>query len=118
MLVNHLHPNRAKRIDGTGGDDGRDVQVRLDDGLHAKEIKSFTRRLTASERRQIKESLSRASALDVEFPISWRGRTCLDTQLARRPFIQRYYLGDAYQGGSAAARARTRRGGRPSSRGV
>lgn len=124
MLLNHLHPNRAQRINGSGGDDGRDVQLVLEDGMHAREIKSFTGTLTYAQKRQIKNSLLRAAELHpadwevllphdltpaeirwfddvlrplVDFPISWRGRTWLDTELAQRPFIQRYYLGDVAQ---------------------
>ncbi|MEP7379138.1 MAG: hypothetical protein ABI725_06185 [Chloroflexota bacterium] len=123
MLLNHIHPNRAQRINGEGGDDGRDVQIVLDDGLHAREIKSYKTTLKASQKTKIKNSLLTAAALNpvdwevllphdftpaelrwfdtlrplVTFPIDWRGRTWLDTELAQRPFIQRYYLGDAYQ---------------------
>jgi hypothetical protein len=123
MLLNHLHPNRAQRINGTGGDDGRDVQIVMGDGLHAREIKSYKATLKASQKTKIKASLLTAAALNpvswevllphdftpaeltwfetlrplVNFPIDWRGRTWLDTELAQRPFIQRYYLGDAYQ---------------------
>jgi len=118
MLVNHLHPNRARRIDGAGGDDGRDVQVELDDGNHFFEIKRFALRLTPKQKRQIKNSLLRAAELDpidwtllmpldqspdevkwfdglrelVNFPIEWHGKTWIETELAQRPFIQRYYL--------------------------
>lgn len=119
MLLNHQYPNRAERINGSGGDDGRDVQLRLDDGLHAREIKSFTTTLTPAQKRQIKNSLLTAASLHpvdwevllphdftpaevrwfdelrelVDFPISWRGRTWLDTELSERPSIERYYFG-------------------------
>lgn len=124
MLLNHLWPDRAERLDGSGGDGGRDVQVRLEDGLHAHEIKGFTGRVDHTQRTQIKRSLLRATRLNpvdwslhvpidhtpgelqwfentlqplVNFPIYWRGRTWLDTELAQRPMIERYYFGDAYR---------------------
>jgi hypothetical protein len=118
MLLNHLHPDRAQRIDGSGGDGGRDVQLTLDDGLHLYEIKSFTGRLDASRKAQIERSLSRASLLDpaswtllmpldptpreadwlnalgsrVPFPAEWHGLSWLDAELAPRPFIARYLV--------------------------
>lgn len=41
-LLNVLYPGRAQRIDGIGGDDGQDVQLRLGDEVHVFEIKSHT----------------------------------------------------------------------------
>jgi hypothetical protein len=118
MLLNHLHPDRAQRIDGAGGDGGRDVQLILSDGLHVFEVKSFTGRLGSTQRRQVRRSLLRARLLgpvswtllvpinhtpkelewfttlqrEVTFPISWRGLDWLDAELAMRPFIARYLV--------------------------
>jgi hypothetical protein len=123
MLLNHLYPT-AQRINGSGGDDGRDVQLRLDGHLHVFEIKSFAAHLGTSQKAQIRRSLQRAAALSpadwtllvpidftpsalrwfedtlaslVPFPIHLLGKTRLETELAQRPFIQRYYLEDAHR---------------------
>lgn len=40
VLISRLNPS-AQRIDGSGGDGGRDVQVPTDDGLTGYEIKCF-----------------------------------------------------------------------------
>ncbi|MGA6221255.1 hypothetical protein ACPESV_13125 [Streptomyces umbrinus] len=121
VLISRLHPE-AQRIDGSGGDGGRDVQVPLEDGLIVYEVKSFTGRLNNSRKDQIKRSLKKASSHD---PTQWRlimpldvtpgelewynelktdypfvgdftrGRTWLDSELSRRPEIARYYTGDS-----------------------
>lgn len=117
-LLNVLYPDRAQRIDGIGGDDGQDVQLTLADGVHAFEIKSHTGRIRSNRRRQVERSLARAVLLSPEswtllvpldpnptelkwfeqlqkatpFPISWRGRTWLDTELAKRPYLERYWV--------------------------
>jgi hypothetical protein len=44
VLISRLHPI-AERIDGAGGDGGRDVQLRSPGRLDLFEIKSFTGRL-------------------------------------------------------------------------
>ena len=44
-LLSHLN-RETRRIDGSGGDGGRDVQFELPDGLHIFELKSFTDRMT------------------------------------------------------------------------
>lgn len=119
-LIKRLHP-RAQRIDGSGGDEGRDVQVPSDDGLAIYELKSFTGRLSKGGRKaQVSRSLAKAATHDPDswhlvvpidptpgelawfesltgeysFPCSWLGRTWLDTELAQRPEIPRYYLDD------------------------
>ena len=55
VLLSRLHPD-AQRIDGKGGDGGRDVQI-VDgqDGTitYAFELKSFTGRVTTGRRRQV-----------------------------------------------------------------
>ena len=120
VLISRLHPD-AQRIDGKGGDGGRDVQIvrgqdnRLTDAF---ELKSFTGRMTSGRRRQVEQSLERAAILDPArwslivpidptpaedrwfrqlrkdygFPIAWLGRTWLDEKMAAFPDIRRYFL--------------------------
>ena len=116
VLVSRLYPE-AQRIDGSGGDGGRDVQVPTDDGLVIFELKSFTGRMNPSRRRQVKASLLRASehepaewclivpidptpgeldwferiAEGYRFACRWRGRCWLDGEMAAKPEIARYY---------------------------
>ena len=69
-LLSREHPN-AERIDGSGGDGGRDVQVREPGRLDIFELKSFTGRVSArspSRRRQVEKSLARAA---LHNPDSW-----------------------------------------------
>lgn len=121
VLISRLHPE-AQRIDGSGGDGGRDVQVPLTSGLIIYEVKSFTGRLDDSRKSQIKRSLKRAKnhnpkhwhlimPLDMTpKELDWynglkdeysfvseftRGKTWLDSELARRLDIVRYYTGDS-----------------------
>jgi hypothetical protein len=70
VLLSRLHPD-AQRIDGKGGDRGRDVQiVHGQDGqvTHAFELKSFTGRMTSARRKQVAGSLKRVAALG---PARW-----------------------------------------------
>ena len=120
VLLSRLHPD-AQRIDGKGGDGGRDVQI-VDgqDGpiTHAFELKSFTGRMNAGRRSQVKSSLKRAASLrparwtlvvpidptpaedtwfrelrkDYPFPIEWYGKTWLDEKMSAFPDIRRYFL--------------------------
>lgn len=123
MLLNHLYPT-SQRIDGSGGDGGRDVQLNVGEELHVFEIKSFTARLGTAQKAQIRRSLLRAATLTptdwtllvpidptpaelrwfenvlaslVPFPIRLLGKTRLETELAQRPFIARYYIEDAHR---------------------
>ena len=120
VLLSRLHPY-AQRIDGKGGDGGRDVQiVHEPDGIvaHAFELKSFTGRMTPSRRQQVVRSLKRATSLgparwtlvvpidptpaedkwfrelgaDYGFPIDWYGKTWLDEKISAFPDIRRYFL--------------------------
>ena len=120
VLLSRLYPE-SLRIDGTGGDGGRDVQiVDRQDGsiLEAFEEKSFTGRMTSGKRRQVVRSLKTASALkpprwtlvvpidptpgeddwfgklraEYEFPLVWRGKTWLDEKMAAFPDIERYFV--------------------------
>ena len=42
VLLSHQHQGAAARINGRGGDGGRDVQITTPSGIRAFEIKSFT----------------------------------------------------------------------------
>ena len=120
VLLSRLHPD-ARRIDGKGGDGGRDVQI-VDgqDGsiIHAFELKSFTGRMDTGRRRQVEKSLKRAASLgparwtlvvpidptpgedkwfrrlgkDYSFPIEWYGKTWLDEKMSAFPDIRQYFL--------------------------
>ena len=120
VLLSRLYVN-ARRIDGKGGDGGRDVQIAdARDGsiIHAFELKSFTRRVDRSRRSQIERSLERVAELNPPkwtlvvpidpnpaelkwfdslrakygFPLDWCGKTWLDEKMAASPEIQRYFL--------------------------
>ncbi len=120
VLVSRLHPD-AQRIDGKGGDGGRDVQiVDRQDGsmLETFELKSFTGRMNPVRGQQVTSSLKRAANLNPEkwtlivpidptpkedewfrklgnncpFPIRWFGKTWLDEKMAAFPDIRRYFL--------------------------
>ncbi len=120
VLVSRLHPD-AQRIDGKGGDGGRDVQIvdRQDDTLlEAFELKSFIGRINPSRKKQVSNSLKRASKLkprrwtlivpidptpkedewfrelgnNCPFPIRWYGKTWLDERMAAFPDIRQYFL--------------------------
>lgn len=122
-LVSRLH-DTAQRVDGCGGDGGRDVQVPTPDGLHVYELKSFTGRVSPrapNRRAQVEKSLSTAARLgpakwslvvpidptpaeiawfdglraDHGFPLEWLGRTWLDSRMADHPALVRYYLRDS-----------------------
>jgi hypothetical protein len=120
VLLSHQHPT-STRVDGSGGDGGRDVQIATPDGIRAFELKSFPGRMTRARRTQVKKSLLKAKELRpidwtlfvpidftpeesiwfdglrklVPFPIDRKGLTWLDGQFAARPFIGRYFLEDA-----------------------
>ena len=117
VLLSHMNPG-IRRIDGAGGDGGRDAEFPREAGPEIYQLKSFTGRMTASRRRQVERSLKKAAARNpvewhlvvpidptpgeedwfehlrgtVHFPISWKGRTWLNTRMAERPFIPRYFL--------------------------
>ncbi|MFJ8107805.1 hypothetical protein [Streptomyces sp. NPDC096132] len=119
VLISRLHP-QAQRIDGAGGDKGRDVQVPLLTGLEIFELKSFTGRLDerSGRRRQVSDSLKNAAkhtpvawylvvpinhtdgelvwfnnlTAKYSFPCVWRGKDWLDSQMASHPELPRYYL--------------------------
>jgi hypothetical protein len=112
----------AQRIDGRGGDGGRDAQFRHPDGVDFFEIKSFADRVDTrrGRRANVENSLARAAMRsprswtlvvpvdptdDEEawfdslrsrygFPLRWWGLTWLSAQLARYPEVGRYYVQD------------------------
>ncbi len=118
-LLVRLFP-RAEVIDGSGGDGGRDVQVRHANRLSIYELKSFTGRLgrKPDRRKQVEKSLAQAAKLNprawyLVVPINpnppelewfdklkkkyrfireWHGRTWLNTQLDAHPDIVRGVL--------------------------
>ncbi|MBM7460534.1 hypothetical protein [Rhodococcus coprophilus] len=124
VLLSTLHPS-AQRIDGAGGDGGRDVQIKEDGELHIFECKSFTGRLgwQQSRRSQVEKSLKNAMAhqpdswtlvvpidhtpeelkwfdslkekYDLECPIYWLGKDWLNKQMAEHPAIIRYFIDGA-----------------------
>lgn len=118
-LLSHQKPE-VRRIDGSGGDGGRDCQFEDADGLHAYEMKGFPKgRVGKTQRRQVERSLKRVATLSpadwtlitpvdptpeewdwfkglrtkYPFPLEWHGLTWLDLEFAQRPFIADYYLG-------------------------
>ncbi|MFI2709085.1 hypothetical protein ACH495_02990 [Micromonospora sp. NPDC018662] len=128
LLIRDLHPT-AQGIDGSGGDDGRDIRWDSPDGLVIFEVKSYTDRLGASQKRGIKHSLKRAAkhkparwalvmpleptpseekwfdGLRAEFPeiqLEWRGRDWLDNEFAKREDLIRYVEGPLYVLGQRA----------------
>ena len=121
MSILLSRPRQTHRVDGSGGDGGRDCYFPGEDGTDAYELKSFTGRMTAAQRRQVKRSLARAmqltpqprtwtlvvpidptpaeqqwfGSLGVGLParLEWLGKTWLEEQLARFPDIIRYFSG-------------------------
>lgn len=117
VLISTLNPT-AERIDGAGGDGGRDIQLRRNGRLDLWELKSHTGRVGESQRRQVKRSLDRAATLNptswklvipidpnpaeigwfdglratYPFPLEWLGRMWLDSRMAEHPHLPRYFL--------------------------
>lgn len=129
MLIRDLHPE-AQGIDGSGGDDGRDIRWDSPGGLVIFEVKSYVERLGTSQKRGIKHSLKKAAkhqpirwilvmpleptpseekwfdGLRTEFPdieLEWRGRDWLDSQFAKREDLIRYVEGPLYVLGQRAS---------------
>lgn len=120
VLLSTLHPE-SERIDGAGGDGGRDHQLRSVDRLDLWQSKYFVKRLSESKTRkgQIKESLQTAAGLQPDswtlitpmvpnatelkwfdglrskypFPLCWRDGTWLDARLAEHQGIVRFFMG-------------------------
>ncbi|MCM1967960.1 hypothetical protein [Streptomyces sp. G1] len=119
VLLSSMHP-QVMRIDGVGGDGGRDAQLIDTDGLHVFEMKSFTGRMTKGRRNKVEASLSRAALLEpiswdvivpidlnpaeeawfvgmqgrYPFPLAWRGATWIKARLTEHPAVRRFYFAD------------------------
>ncbi len=117
VLLSLLHPD-VVRIDGAGGDGGRDCFLPLDDGQEIFQLKSHTGRMGRAQRHQVKESLAAAATHhpirwhlvvpidptpaeeewfrslqnDYVFPLAWHGKTWLDARMAERPYVRDYFL--------------------------
>jgi hypothetical protein len=117
VLISRLYTN-TQRIDGSGGDGGRDVQLPLPSGLEIFELKSFTGRMTQTRRRQVARSLARAArhsptawhlvvpinhnekelewfetlTKNYTFPCDWQGMDWLDDHMADHLALRRYYI--------------------------
>jgi hypothetical protein len=117
VLISRIH-RAAQRVDGSGGDGGRDVQLPLPAGLEIFELKSFTGRMNSTRRRQVEKSLRRAaehnpkawhlvvpinhSPSEIEwfrkatekysFACDWLGLDWLDGHMATHPELRRYYI--------------------------
>ena len=119
VLLSRLRQTR--RVDGSGGDGGRDCYFTDEHGTDAYELKSFTGRMEKAQRQQVKRSLARAmkknprtwtlivpinptpgeqtwfDSLGEGLPaqLEWLGKTWLEDQLAKFPDIVRYFSGAA-----------------------
>ncbi|RSS81742.1 hypothetical protein [Streptomyces sp. WAC06614] len=119
VLLSCMHPTLL-RVDGVGGDGGRDAQFTDAGGLHVFEMKSFIGRMTKGRRAKVERSLTRAALLrpvswDVvvpidlnpaelewfdslqpkfPFPLSWRGATWIKARLVEHPAVRRFYFAD------------------------
>jgi hypothetical protein len=117
VLISRLH-TEAQRIDGSGGDGGRDVQLPLLTGLEIFELKSFTGRMTGPRRRQVERSLAKAAKHEPKawhlvvpinhnpnelqwfititdqytFECNWLGLDWLNSHVADHPELPRYYI--------------------------
>lgn len=117
-LIKRIHPS-AQRVDGSGGDGGRDLQVHDPESTIIYELKSFTGRLSQGGRKQqISRSLRKAArhrpdawrlvipidptpsedewfcklTAEYPFPCQWCGLTWLNAEISLRPEIPRYFL--------------------------
>jgi len=122
MLIRGLHPS-AQGIDGSGGDDGRDIRWDGPEGLVIFEVKSYAARLTSRQKSDIRASLMKAArhvpvrwalilpldpspseerwfdGLRNEFAgisLQWYGRDWLDYQFASDESLRRYVEGTDY----------------------
>jgi hypothetical protein len=118
VLLSTLHPD-SERIDGAGGDEGRDHQLRTATRLDIWQSKYFLDRLSIGNRKnQILSSLQSAAAHQPDtwtlvtpmeatpaelrwfdglqsrypFPLVWRRGSWLTARLAENPGIARYFM--------------------------
>ncbi len=120
-LLSNLNP-KTLRIDGSGGDGGRDVLFDSPDGLQIYELKSFTGRMAPGRRTQVQLSLAKAATHNpvrwelvvpinptvgelkwfdglrakYAFPIGWLGKTWLDARMLEHPSVWRHYREGAH----------------------
>jgi hypothetical protein len=113
---------RVIRVDGSGGDGGKDVYFPAPEGLLVYELKSFTGRFTKNRENQVKRSFAKARTLEpkswtlvcpidltnserarfekvtagAEFECQWFGKTWLDARMAEHPEVARYFLADVH----------------------
>jgi hypothetical protein len=119
VLLSRLR--QTHRVDGSGGDGGRDCYFSDEDGTDVYELKSFTGRMERTQRRQVERSLARAMeqnprswtlvvpidptpaeqqwfdslGVGISARLEWLGQTWLKEQLAGLPDIVRYFSGAA-----------------------
>lgn len=118
LLLSTLHPT-SRRIDGAGGDGGRDHQFYIEDRLELWQSKYFIGRLSdGGRKKQITDSLITAAALqpdswslvtpmiptpeelkwfgslqkDYPFTLQWLAGDWLDARLADHPSIVRFFM--------------------------
>jgi hypothetical protein len=118
-LLLRMHPG-AERMNGSGGDDGIDVLMSTDGGIHVFEIKSYRELLKPPQRRAVVKSARTAAEKNPDMvawtlvmpldhtpaerrwmdedlaaaagvPVAWMGRTRLEAELAQRPDLVRSY---------------------------
>ena len=118
-LLGQMHDG-VQRIDGTGGDEGRDVIYKKGDRSDIYQLKSHTGRLTQGRRRNIKADIVRAAehrptawflvvpidptpgelrwfetvSEGQSFPCTWFGLNWLEARMSEHPELVRYALGD------------------------
>lgn len=111
---------QTRRVDGKGGDGGRDIYVWRGDELHIFECKSFTGRIGREQgrRKQVERSLARAMGhpptswtlvvpinaspaeeewfaglqATVNCRLDWFGEDWLDREVGKRPWLQHYFI--------------------------
>jgi hypothetical protein len=109
----------TRRVDGSGGDGGRDCYFSDESGTDAYELKSFLGRMNGVRRQQVVRSLQRtlersprtwslvvpidatpreqewfdSLASGTSTRLTWLGKTWLEEQLAAHPDIGRYFAG-------------------------
>ncbi|MDK0520528.1 hypothetical protein [Streptomyces sp. ML-6] len=121
VLLNLLNPE-VLRVDGVGGDGGRDALFRDGSTLAIYEMKSFTGRMTPARRTKVERSWARAAQhrptcwtlvvpidpnpkeLDwfdglrsrSQFPLSWCGLNWLKAREIEQPAFAHYYLHEGH----------------------
>jgi hypothetical protein len=117
VLLSRIHPE-SQRVDGAGGDGGRDLYFDTPSGRYVFQLKSFTGRMSAVRRRQVSRSLESSARFQLaewalvvpmdptpgelkwfeslqerfQFPLIWHGITWLNSEVSSRPEIVSYFL--------------------------